>query len=121
MTGAMAVLMTLTTLSLGWTSIMAQPQVSASDGSVVPLLLQKQSDQGTNLQLMTITKSGESYQAELSQISGTNLEDSNLAYRFSSKQTATSKPYVELSRVVGDLVSGNGAAELNFLKEKLIG
>jgi len=121
MTGAMAVLMTLTTLGLGWTSIMAQPQVSASDGSVVPLLLQKQSDQGTNLQLMTVTKSGESYQAELSQISGTNLEDSNLAYRFSSKQTATSKPYVELSSVVGDLVSGNGAAELNVLKDNLIG
>jgi hypothetical protein len=88
---------------------------------VVPLLLQKQSELGTDLQLLTLSKTGDRYQAELSEISGTNLEDSNLAYRFSSEQTAASKPYLELSSAVGDLVSGNGAANAEVLKENLIG
>ncbi len=119
--GSLAALMSLATLSLAWAGLTSTPNVSASDGSVVPLLLQKQSELGTDLQLLTIRKAGDRYQAELSEISGSNLEDSNLAYRFSSKQTASSNAYVELSGAVGDLVSGNGAANAEVLKANLIG
>jgi uncharacterized protein YjbI with pentapeptide repeats len=70
---------------------------------------------------LTIIKTGDRFQAELSELSGANLEDSNLAYRFSSKQTEVSNAYVELSGAVGDLVSGNGAADAKVLKANLIG
>lgn len=119
--GSLAAVMSLTTLSLAWAGLTSTSNVSASDGSVVPLLLQKQSEIGTDLQLLTIIKTGDRFQAELSELSGANLEDSNLAYRFSSKQTEAAKTYVELSGAVGDLVSGNGAADSKVLKDNLIG
>jgi hypothetical protein len=119
--GSLATVMSLATVSLAWAGVTSLPVVSASDGSVVPLLLQKQAELGTDLQLLTLLKTGDRYQAELSEISGVNLEDSNLAYRFSSIQTAASKAYVELSEAVGDLVSGNGAASSEVLRENLIG
>jgi len=119
--GSLATVMSLATVSLAWAGVTSLPVVSASDGSVVPLLLQKQAELGTDLQLLTLLKTGDRYQAELSEISGVNLEDSNLAYRFSSTQTAASKSYIELSEAVGDLVSGNGAASSEVLRENLIG
>ena len=121
---ALGVLATLTfaaTIPLAFAAALATPNLQGSDGTVVPLLLQKQFEQGADLQLLTINKNGELYQAELSELSGTTLEDSNLAYRFSAGIYAATENHFELATVVADLVSGNGAAKVEALTANSIG
>ncbi|MEY4451351.1 MAG: hypothetical protein RLZZ380_472 [Actinomycetota bacterium] len=114
-------LMVLATMPLGFAAATLSPKVSGTDGTVVPLLLEKQAEQGTDLQLLVINKKDDEYRVELSSLAGNTLEDSNLAYRFSAELNAKSKNYLALSQVVGDLVSGNGAADGSVLKQNQIG
>lgn len=93
----------------------------ASDGSVVPLLLQKQAEQGTDLQLLVIGQGKENYSVQWLPIGGVHLEDSNLAYRFAETDTAKNATYQGLAQVVGDLVSANGAADGQVLIANQIG
>jgi hypothetical protein len=88
---------------------------------VVPLLLQKQYEQGTRLRLLVINQNQDELRAEITELSGAHLEDSNIAYRFSGEITATSEENQKLAQVVGDLASGNGAADAKTLKDSSIG
>ena len=116
-----AAAMVLATLPLGFAAATLTLKVSGTDGTVVPLLLEKQAEQGTDLQLLVINKNNDEYRAELSSLAGNTLEDSNLAYRFSAESNSKSESYLALSQVIGDLASGNGAAYGSTLKQNLIG
>lgn len=103
---------------LGWGSVTASSSLEQSDGTVVPLLLEKQAEQGSDLKLVTIAKNAEVFHVEISALTGTTLEDSNLAYRFTEKAETVSKPLVE---AIADLVSGNGAAKIEVIRDQKIG
>ncbi len=96
-------------------------QTQSSDGSVVPLLLQKQAEQGTDLQFLVINLQDDAYQVQWQPIGGLHLEDRNLAYSFSARSTTKDATYQALSQVVGNLVSANGLADARVLRENLIG
>ena len=119
--GLLGTLTFAATIPLAFAAAIATPSAHGADGTVVPLLLQKQYEQGADLQLLTINKNGEQYQAELSELSGITLEDSNLAYRFSAGSYATDEKQLELATVIADLVSGNGEAKVEALKSNAIG
>lgn len=106
---------------LAWLGFTEANRTGASDGSVVPLLLQKQAEQGTDLQLLVISQGKETYAVQWLPIGGVHLEDSNLAYRFAETDTAKNATYQALAQVVGDLVSANGAADANVLRSNEIG
>jgi hypothetical protein len=96
-------------------------QLSAVDDGVVPLLLQKQADQGTDLRLLVINQSEGELRAEITELSGTHLEDSNLAYRFAGLRTSESLENQQLAQVIADLAAGNGAANGESLISNQIG
>jgi hypothetical protein len=96
-------------------------QLSAVDDGVVPLLLQKQADQGTDLRLLVINQSEGELRAEITELSGTHLEDSNLAYRFAGLRTSESLENQQLAQVIADLAAGNGAANGESLIANQIG
>lgn len=106
---------------LAWLGVTEPNRTVASDGSVVPLLLQKQAEQGTDLQLLVINQGKDNYSVQWLPIGGVHLEDSNLAYRFAETDTAKNATYQGLAQVVGDLVSANGAADGQVLKGNQIG
>jgi len=108
-------------LPLGFQAATATPATSPSDGAVVPLLLQKQFEQGTQLRLLVIDQNQDEIRAEITELSGAHLEDSNIAYRFSGLKTSLSEENQKLAQVVGDLASGNGAADGDALKSSAIG
>lgn len=114
-------MLTVSVAPLAWLGFSAPSQTVASDGSVVPLLLQKQAEQGTDLQQLVITKGKESYEVRWLPISGIHLEDLNLAYRFTGRDNEKNATYQELSKVVGDLVSANGAADGSVLRANQVG
>ena len=116
-----AVTILLAISPLAWLAVTAQSQTTSSDGSVVPLLLQKQAEQGTDLQILEINQDGEAYDVKWLPVAGLHLEDSNLAYRFSGTSTAKSATYQELAQSVGDLVSANGVADASVLQRNNIG
>lgn len=119
--GAVAVILSLASAPLAWLSFTAANQTVASDGSVVPLLLQKQAEQGTDLQLLIINQTKDLYQTKWLPIAGLHLEDSNLAYRLSGKIVSKDQARSELAQLVGDLASANGVADSKLLKENQIG
>ena len=96
-------------------------QTQASDSSVVPLLLQKQAEQGTDLQLLKIELQDSTYRVQWQPIGGLHLEDRNLAYGFSAGSTTKDAAYQALAQVVGNLVSANGLADARVLRENQIG
>jgi hypothetical protein len=114
-------LLTLLATPLVWLGLTATNQTSASDGSVVPLLLQKQAEQGTDLQLLVINQAKDSYEVNWLPIAGVHLEDLNIAYRFAGKTTSKDSTYQELAQGVGDLVSANGVADAEIFKSNQIG
>jgi GT2 family glycosyltransferase len=115
------ILLLTASLPLGYAVVTANITAKPSDASVVPLLLQKQAEQGTDLQILEIDMAGKGYRVNWLPISGIHLEDSNLAYRFAGNDVNRSESYQAIAQVVGDLVSGNGAANLNVLKDNKIG
>ena len=106
---------------LGFLCVTQLPQTTGTDASVVPLLLQKQAEQGTDLQLLVVNQDDSSYRVQWLPIAGVHLEDANIAYRFAGSSTNKDTTYQELAQVVGDLISGNGAASAQVLKTNLIG
>lgn len=100
---------------------MAKPQVTSSTGAVVPLLLQKQAEQGTDLQLLKIEKTADDLRVQWMPISGIHLEDSNLAFRFSMKAIGDSDEYQKLAQAIGDLGAANGVADMNSLISGKVG
>lgn len=116
-----ATLAALSLLPLGFQAFVTSPKVIGVDGAVVPLLLQKQYEQGTQLRLLVINQNQDELRAEITELSGAHLEDSNIAYRFSGASTSTSEENQKLAQVVGDLASGNGAADVKTLKASSIG
>jgi GT2 family glycosyltransferase len=116
-----ASLATLSLIPLGVEAFVASPKVVGVDGAVVPLLLQKQYEQGTQLRLLVINQNQDELRAEITELSGSHLEDSNIAYRFSGVITQASEENQKLAQVVGDLASGNGAADGKTLKASSIG
>jgi hypothetical protein len=99
-------------------AVVTPTKAMKSDGSVSPLLLQKQAELGTELRLLVIDKVGESYQAHWTELSGVNLEDSNVAYRF---WVNDSMNHQDMIQVIGDLVSANGLADGKVLQANEIG
>lgn len=119
---AMVFLLFSTALApLAWLGFTESNRTVASDAAVVPLLLQKQAEQGTDLQLLIVTQTETSYAVQWLPIGGVHLEDSNLAYRFAETDTAKDATYQALAQVVGDLVSANGAADGQVLRGNEIG
>ncbi|MFM2384209.1 MAG: hypothetical protein RL166_83 [Actinomycetota bacterium] len=118
---AVALTITLAVSPLVWLTLTTQNQTSSSEGSVVPLLLQKQAEQGTDLQILEINQNDDAYRVNWLPVAGVHLEDSNLAYRFSGTDTAKSATYQELAQSVGDLVSANGVADASVLQRNNIG
>jgi GT2 family glycosyltransferase len=106
---------------LAWLAVNQSMQALPSDGSVVPLLLQKQAEQGTDLQLLTVDSNGDEFRVQWSPIGGTHLEDSNLAYRFAQASESKTGKYLELAGIVGNLASANGVPVGNALRENQIG
>ena len=115
------VLLGLVSAPLGFLSLNQAPVAVGSEASVVPLLLQKQAEQGTDLQLLVVNQQDDSYRVQWVPIAGVHLEDSNIAYRFAGNSTGKNETYQELAQVVGDLISGNGAASASVLKDNLVG
>ena len=118
---AIAIAMVLSAAPLAYVSLTLAPQTVGTDAAVVPLLLQKQAEQGTDLQLLVVNQKAATYEVQWLPIAGVHLEDSNIAYRFAGTSTSKNATYRELAQVVGDLVSGNGAASSQVLKDNLIG
>jgi hypothetical protein len=54
-------------------------------------------------------------------IAGLHLEDANLAYRFAGNDVNKTTTYKAIAQVVGDLVSGNGAADASVLEQNKVG
>lgn len=119
--GGFMIVMLAVTFPLGYQAVTAKPLVTGTDGNVVPLLLQKQSQVSGNLRLLIINQIDDTYQTNWVELSGNTLEDANLAYRFSAESTNASEKYQSVAQVVGDLVSGNGAADLQVLGDAQIG
>jgi hypothetical protein len=99
-------------------AVFTPPKSVESDGSVSPLLLQKQAELGTELRLLVIDKVGENYLGSWTELSGVNLEDSNVAYRFWVNDSMNNRDMVQ---VIGDLLSANGLADGEVLKSNQIG
>ena len=118
---SVALLLSISAAPLAWFATTAVPKALASDNSVVPLLLQKQAEQGTDLQFVVIDSQTKGYHVNWLPIAGLHLEDSNLAYRFAGNDVNKTETYQSIAQVVGDLVSGNGAADLTVLKSNKIG
>ncbi len=104
-----------------WLAFTVPNQSTQSDGSVVPLLLQKQAEQGTDLQLLVINQKQNHYQVLWQPISGIHLEDHNLAYLFSAKSTIHNSAYKSIGQEVGNLVSANGLANGSVFRDHQIG
>ncbi|MFM5951293.1 MAG: glycosyltransferase family 2 protein [Micrococcales bacterium] len=119
--GVVAVLMLLASAPLGYIGLTQPTSATGSEAAVVPLLLQKQAEQGTDLQLLVVNQDDNSYRVQWIPIAGVHLEDSNIAYRFAGRSTGKDKTYQSLAQVVGDLISANGAAEASVLKDNLVG
>lgn len=117
----LAVSLVLISSPLAWQALTSKPSTQFSDGTVVPLLLQKQAEQGTDLQLLVINQQAHAFDVRWEPISGTHLEDANLAYRFAGKSTVSGENYRVIAQTVGNLISGNGAADLGTLKDNKIG
>lgn len=117
---SVATALTLGLLPMAYLALIQPNQTQASDGSVVPLLLQKQAEQGTDLQLLVINQTDFSYEVQWQPIGGLHLEDHNLAYSFSAR-TYKDATYQALAKEVGNLVSANGLADVGVLKENQIG
>ncbi|MEN9608130.1 MAG: hypothetical protein RLZZ06_61 [Actinomycetota bacterium] len=118
---SVAIVLAVTALPLAWHATTAKPTAIASDTSVVPLLLQKQAEQGTDLQLLVIDSVTKGYGVKWLPIAGLHLEDSNLAYRFAGNDVNKTTTYQAIAQVVGDLVSGNGAADASVLEQNKVG
>lgn len=97
------------------------PNVEPTNGSVVPLLLEKQAEQGTDLQLLKITKTSKDLRVQWMPISGIRLEDANLAYRFSMKSISDNDQYQKLAQAIGDLSAANGVASMDALIGNKVG
>ncbi len=88
-------------------------QHSASVGNhatarVMPALIDAQAQAGSQAQVLIISKSGSRYTGEWVPVSGVQLEDLSVAYRFAlSNVEAQSKSYASVATLVADLVSGN--------------
>ena len=118
---ATATALLLALAPLAYLAVTQPNQTKSSDGSVVPLLLQKQAEQGTDLQLLRIELKDSTYRVQWQPIGGLHLEDRNLAYSFSAVSTTKDAAYQSLAEVVGNLVSANGLADSRVLRENLIG
>ncbi|MEY3856192.1 MAG: hypothetical protein RJA45_662 [Actinomycetota bacterium] len=118
---ATATALLLALAPLAYLAVTQPNQTKSSDGSVVPLLLQKQAEQGTDLQLLRIELKDSTYRVQWQPIGGLHLEDRNLAYSFSAVSTTKDASYQSLAEVVGNLVSANGLADSRVLRENLIG
>ena len=99
----------------------AMPVLKESNGSVVPLLLQKQAEQGTDLQLLKITKTKDDLRVQWMPIAGIRLEDANLAYRFSVAAIGDKREYQSLAQAIGDLSAANGVADMQALISNKVG
>ena len=119
--GAVGLVLLLASAPLGFASLTQPSAAVASEAAVVPLLLQKQAEQGTDLQLLVVNQDEASYRVQWLPISGLHLEDSNIAYRFAGNRTGKDSTYQQLAQVVGDLISGNGAASAAVLKDNKVG
>ena len=106
---------------LAFSAATAIPEVKASNGSVVPLLLQKQAEQGTDLQLLKITKTADDLRVQWMPIAGIRLEDANLAYRFSMDSIGNKVEYQALAQAIGDLSAANGVADMQALISNKVG
>ena len=106
---------------LAFSAATAMPELKASNGSVVPLLLQKQADQGTDLQLLKITKTTDDLRVQWMPIAGIRLEDANLAYRFSMDSIVNKDEYQALAQAIGDLSAANGVADMQTLISNQVG
>ena len=113
--------MLIVTAPLAFAAASATPIVEPSKGSVVPLLLEKQAQQGTALQLLKITKTAKDLRVQWMPISGIRLEDANLAYRFSMKSISDNDQYQKLAQAIGDLGAANGAANMDALIDNNVG
>lgn len=115
------VALVLVTAPLAFGAATAMPELKASNGSVVPLLLQKQADQGTDLQLLKITKTTDDLRVQWMPIAGIRLEDANLAYRFSMDSIGDKSEYQALAQAIGDLSAANGVADMQTLISNKVG
>ncbi len=115
------VALVLVTAPLAFGAATAMPELKASNGSVVPLLLQKQADQGTDLQLLKITKTTDDLRVQWMPIAGIRLEDANLAYRFSMDSIVDKSEYQALAQAIGDLSAANGVADMQTLISNKVG
>ncbi|MEY4398043.1 MAG: hypothetical protein RLZ53_619 [Actinomycetota bacterium] len=111
----------MVTAPLAFGAATALPKLAASEGSVVPLLLEKQADQGTDLQLLKITKTADDLRVQWMPIAGIRLEDANLAYRFSMESIGDNSEYQALAQAIGDLGAANGAADMQTLISNKVG
>ncbi len=106
-------------------SFTASPQLSYSDGRVVPSIVEAEATQGSNLKLLELTPSVDSsgkkrLAAELVAGDGVHLDDLSLAYRFSISSLAGQK-YSRIAQLVADLVSANGTPIAGRLQSEHIG
>ena len=106
-------------------TVAASPQLSFSDGRVVPSIVAAEAAQGSTLKLLVLTPSSDAtghkrLAAELVAGDGVHLDDVSLAYRFSIAAIAKAK-YAGVSQLIADLVSANGTPISSRLQEGQIG
>ena len=108
----------IASIPLAGLALITPSKATPSDGSVSPLLLQKQAELGTELRMLIVDKTGESYLVQWTELSGVHLEDSNLAYRFTANKGSANQ---DVMQAIGDLISANGLAKSEVLKDNQIG
>jgi GT2 family glycosyltransferase len=106
-------------------SVISRPNLTFSDGRVVPSIVAAEAEQGSTLKLLVLTPSTDSHghkrlAAELVAGDGVHLDDVSLAYRFSLAKLSGAK-YADVAQLVADLVSANGTPLAERLKSQNIG
>jgi hypothetical protein len=102
---------------MGFVAATTAREYQLRDDRVTPWLLSAQS-QTENTQLLVIESSSGGYVARWVPISGTQLEDSNLVYRYAlADLNANNSSYDDLASLVADLVSANGTNLTGSLSE----
>ena len=103
-----------------------KPDLSWSDGRVVPSIVAAEAKQGSQLRLLTIrpagfTDSTPTFSAKLIAGDGLHLEDTSVAYAFTGSDTAKTNLAKQTAQLVANLVSGNGIDLRAALKNAMVG
>lgn len=101
--------------------VLTPPDVTYSDGRIVPSIIQAEANAGTNQNTLVLSSESESVVAEVFFGDGQKLEDKTTRYNFLNAEAGESEEYLRLGQLVANLVSANGALLTEDLSSLNIG